>query len=107
MPEQRKNLALKRIFGEKAATNCRTIMLQGVKAFIDEQCELSVNVLIGESSLSSAALEVCNKITKRQTSDKISHWVYSHIKPGNKALTIVLAITQTQLILMVLQKCSQ
>lgn len=81
LSDRRNELAQERIFEENAAELCRTTMLQGVSGFINSKCQVSVNLLIGET-LSMDALKICQQIAERQTTDKVSQWIEIHIKPG-------------------------
>ncbi|XP_021966993.1 codanin-1 [Folsomia candida] len=80
LSDRRNELAQERIFEENAAELCRTTMLQGVSGFINSKCQVSVNLLIGET-LSMDALKICQQIAERQTTDKVSQWIEIHIKP--------------------------
>ena len=81
MIDERNELALHRIFGECATKKCTKKMLRGVNDFVDKKCQISVSILIGES-LSDAALKICHGIAVRYATDKIGHWVSTHIKAG-------------------------
>lgn len=89
MAEQRGELAKRRMFEESAAETCRKEMLEGVINFIDTKCKVTLSLLLGES-LSLDALKVCQQITERQTTDKVSAWVHTHIKAGSHTHAISL-----------------
>jgi len=82
VPKFRCDLAVEDKFETDAADECKNQMLFGLEEFCKSKCFDSVNVLIGECSISSAALIICREITYRHCCEKVSEWVENHIKPG-------------------------
>jgi codanin-1 len=94
MPQMRCDLASQDIFEVQASMDCKKRMFEGLEEFSKTRCNDTVNILIGEMSVTPSALNICQEITFRKCTEKVSEWIDNHIKAGKTYHTNIRIILQ-------------